>query len=55
MIDWNQIEILEDGKLTFWKTKQDNSWSRDIKDLIDTIKGLEEQEKQNKISKHITS
>jgi len=41
MIDWSEIEILEDGGLTFWKRKGDNSWSRDIKDLIYNLKELE--------------
>jgi len=43
MIDWNEIQILEDGGLTFWKRKKDNSWSRDIKDLINNIQELEAQ------------
>jgi len=41
MIDWSEIQILEDGGLTFWKRKGDNSWSRDIKDLIKNIKEVE--------------
>ena len=44
MIKWSEIQILEDGGLTFWKTKSDNAWSRDIKDLIETIKKLETNE-----------
>jgi len=41
MINWSEIEILEDGGFTFWKRKSDNAWSRDIKDLIENIKELE--------------
>jgi len=41
MIDWSEIQILEDGGFTFWKRKSDNTWSLDIKDLVKNIKELE--------------
>jgi len=58
MINWDKIEILEDEGITFWRLQKNPNkpemnapWSRDIKDLIETIKKLEdkkqEEEKQD--------
>lgn len=33
------IQVMEDSKMTFWKKKGDNCWSRDIVELSKLIKG----------------
>ena len=47
-MDWSKINTMEgDDGMTFWKKKDDNTWSRNIVDLINYLKELEELRKKN--------
>ncbi len=45
-IKYSDIEVMKDSRMTFWKLKGDNAWSRDIIELKKIIDKIREDEKQ---------